>query len=150
VAITASNGLTLTWDGRSDSGAIVTNGRYQVEIQATDGKGGQQTLTEGIFVETPNTDITNGKVYGAPNLIQGGATRTLIKVNANASYTLTAKLYDTAGELVKPGVTGTAGTNSVTVDLTNLGSGLYFVVVDLTDPNGNTAAHQVTQIVIQR
>jgi flagellar hook assembly protein FlgD len=150
VSITSSNGMTLVWDGRSDTGAIVTNGRYQVVIQSNDGKGGQQTLIEGIVVESPNTAITDGKVYGAPNIVKGGVATTDIRVNSTINYTLTARLYDTAGELVRQAATGTAGANSVTVDLANLGSGLYFVVVDLTDPSGNMAGHQVTQIVIQR
>ncbi len=149
VAITAQGGLTLVWDGRSDSGSIVTNGRYQLEVSFVDGKGGNQVVTQGIIVESSNQPL-NGKVVAAPNLIQGGATNTLIKINSTTAYTLTASLYDTAGELVKRPVTGTAGAGSVSVDLTGVASGLYFVRVDLTGAQGGVVAEQFTQIIVQR
>jgi hypothetical protein len=47
-------------------------------------------------------------------------------------------------------VTGAAGSKKVHLDLSGLASGLYFVVVDLTDAQGGIAGHQVTQIVVQR
>ena len=41
VHITSSTGMNLEWDGRSDSGAIVTNGHYDIEVHYVDGKGGE-------------------------------------------------------------------------------------------------------------
>ncbi len=150
VAITSSSGMTLVWDGKSDSGAIVTNGRYQVEIHYVDGKGGEQIITRGLLVQSDNSPISNGNVFAGPNIIKGDLNSTLIQVHADVNYTLTARLYDTAGELVRAAVTGPAGTNKVPMDLTGVASGLYFAVVDLTNSQGGIVGHQVTQIVIQR
>jgi hypothetical protein len=58
-------------------------------------------------------------------------------------------LYNTAGELVKAAVTGQPGSNQVPLDVSGVASGLYFVVVDLTNLQGGFAGHQVTQIVIR-
>ncbi len=150
VAITSSSGMTILWDGKSDSGTIVTNGRYQVEIHFVDGKGGEQIITRGLLVQSDNSPISDGNVFAGPNIIKGGLNSTLIQVHSDSNYTLTARLYDTAGELVKAAVSGPAGTNKVSLDLTGIASGLYFAVVDLTTSQGGIVGHQVTQIVIQR
>ncbi len=51
VQITSDLGAVLgTWDGRSDSGTVVTNGIYYVEVTATDGAGGESVVTKTITV----------------------------------------------------------------------------------------------------
>jgi hypothetical protein len=104
VAITSTNGMTLIWDGKSDSGAIVTNGHYQVEVHYTDGKGGEQIVTRGLVVQSANSPITNGNVFAGPNILKGGVNSTLIQVYSNTNYTLEARLYNTAGELIRQAV----------------------------------------------
>jgi hypothetical protein len=149
VAITSSNGTTILWDGTSDTGAIVTNGHYQVELHYVDGKGGEQVLTRGVVVESGNSPITDGNVFAGPNILKNGVTSTTVQVNSGVPYTLRASLYDVAGEKIGPTVTGATGAKSVNLDVSGLSSGLYFVVVDLINPQGGLAGHQVTQIVIQ-
>jgi hypothetical protein len=150
VAITSTSGLNLIWDGKSDSGAIVTNGHYQVEVRYVDGKGGEQVITKGLVAQSDNSAITDRNVFAGPNIIKGNRDSTLIQVHSTISYTLTARLYDTAGELVRASVTGATGANKVPLNLSGVASGLYFVVVDITNSQGGLAGHQVTQIVIQR
>ena len=149
VSITSSNGMTLVWDGRSDSGAIVTNGRYEMEVHSTDGHGGEQVITRGLVVQAGNQPVTDGNVFAGPNVLKNGETSTLVQVHSSSSYTLTARLYDTAGELIKQAVTGQLGSNQVGLDVNDVASGLYFVVVDLTNAQGGSAGRQVTRIVIQ-
>jgi uncharacterized repeat protein (TIGR01451 family) len=149
VAITSSNGMTLIWDGKSDSGSIVTNGHYQVEVHSVDGTGGEQVITRGVVVRSGNTLITDGNVFAGPNILKEGVTSTLIQVRSSVNYTLTARLYNTAGEVVKQPVTGKTGSNQVTLDVNGMASGLYFVATDLTDSNGGFAGRKVTQIVVQ-
>src|SRR5581483_1760246 len=143
------NGTSVVWDGKSDSGAMVTNGNYQVEVHFVDGNGGEEVVSKGVIVEHGGTPVVDGTVYAQPNVVKG-ATSTLVKINATGSYTLTVHLYDTAGELVKAPVTGQAGSKNVPLDLSGLASGLYFAVVDLTDLNGHFVQKQVTQLVIER
>jgi len=149
VVLNFPNGLTLTWDGKGDNGQIVTNGQYELAIHWTDGNGGEEVITKDISVERGNHPVTDGNVFVAPNIIKGQMSVSA-QVNSATPYTLTAALYDTAGERVKPSRTGMMGSNNVPLDLTGLASGLYFVVVDLTDNAGHFVQKQTTQIVLKR
>jgi flagellar hook assembly protein FlgD len=144
------NGTQVVWDGTSDTGAMVTNGVYQVEVNWTDGKGGQEVVSKGVIVNRGSHPMGDGVVWAGPNVLDGGATSTTIGINTPLAYTLTARLYDLAGELVKPAATGDAGSRSVTVDVTNLASGIYLVAVDITDSNGKFIQKQVTKLLIKK
>jgi len=150
VTLTFPDGLTLTWDGKNDSGQVVTNGDYTVEVNWATGTGADEVISRAVMVENRGFLATNGKVYVQPNILKGGVTSATVVAPSSLVLTVTAGVYDVAGELVKKPVTGQAGTNVVTLDVTGLASGLYFVAVDLTDTNGHLVQKQVTQIVIQR
>ncbi len=101
-------------------------------------------MSKSVIVQRGNSPVTNGNVYAAPNILKG-VTSTTVMVNSGTALTLTVSLYDTAGELVKRPVTGAAGSNQVNLDASGLASGLYLVMVDLTDGNGHfgpKAGHQ--------
>jgi hypothetical protein len=152
VTMTFPSGLVLSWDGKGDNGAIVTNGMYEMEVHWTDGVGGEEVITKGVLVNRGGNPIADGVVFASPNVIKSGATSTTIKINptAGAVYTLTASVYDVAGELVKTPVTGTAGDNKVTLDLSGLASGIYLVPTDLYDPQGRFVQKQITKIMVLR
>lgn len=139
--------MKLIWDGKSDSGAVVTNGHYEVEVKYTDGKGGQEVITKGILVESSNQSLADGKVYAKPNLLTKGVTKTKITVNSGQPYILFVRLYDVAGELLW---TSKPATGSVELDLSGLSSGLYFAVTDLMTAQGGIVNKQVTKIVFQQ
>ena len=144
------NGTSVVWNGTSDSGGIVTNGVYEIEVNWTNGSGGQQVVTKSVIVQQGNSPVTNGKVYASPNILKG-VSSTMVKVNpTTTALTLTVSLYDVAGELVKKPVTGVPGANETNLDVSGLASGLYVVVVNLSDLNGDFIQRQTTQIVIQR
>ncbi len=143
------NGTSVVWDGTGDTGLIVTNGVYLIEVHWTDGKGGEEVVSREVIVQRGNNSITNGNAYAAPNILKG-VSSTTVMVNSGTALTLTVSLYDTAGELVKRPMTGAAGSNQVNLDASGLASGLYLVMVDLTDGNGHLVQKQSTKIVIQR
>ena len=146
------NGTSLVWDGTDDSGAIVGNGVYLVNVNWTDGIGGQQVVSKSVLVQRGNSPATNGTVFAEPNILKD-TTTAKIRVNptsANTNMTLTVSLYDVAGELVKKSVTGQTGMDEVDLDASGLASGLYLVVVDLHDINGKFIQRQTTKIIIQR
>ena len=150
VSIVSANGLTLVWDGRSDSGTMVTNGQYQVEIHATDGKGGEQVVSRAVIVQSSNTALTDGNVVAGPNILEKGATTTNLVVQSTIPLTLTAHVYDVAGELIRSQI-GAPGANRLDqLDLSGLSSGLYFVVVEMTNSQGGSAGKQITKIVIRK
>jgi flagellar hook assembly protein FlgD len=149
VNITTPNGVTLVWDGRGDNGAVVTNGRYEVAVYYTDGKGGQEAITQAVTVESTNTPSGYTEIYAAPNVLKAGVTTTTVKVKTGMSLTVGVKLYDVAGELVKT-LQGQAGADQAALDAGDLASGLYFAIVDLTDAQGRLIGKKTLQIVIQR
>lgn len=142
------NGTNVAWDGRSDSGAMVTNGAYQIEIHWTDGSGGEEVVSKSIIVQRGNNPLADGVVYAAPNVLVG-TTQTTIQIQSAVAYTLTVSLYDIAGELTKPPVVGPLGAKQVPLDAAGLASGLYFAAVDLTDPQGRSIQKQVVPILIK-
>lgn len=149
LTITLPNGTTINWDGTNDNGQLVTDGVYTVEIHWLDGNGGEQVTTHNVSVERGN-GRGSAVAVAAPNILTGNSSGTTVYVNPALDLTLTAAVYDVAGELVKKPVTGPAGSGTAPVDVSGLASGLYFVVVDLVNPNGQIVQRQVTQIVIRK
>ncbi len=143
------NGTSVEWDGTNDNGSIVTNGDYMVAVHWTDGNGGEEVVTRDVTVQRGNSAVANGGVYATPNILKG-VTSTTVRANSTTAMTLTVSLYDIAGELVKRPVTGQAGSNEVNLDASGLSSGLYWVVVDLADANGNFIQQQTTKIILRR
>nr|HVZ81211.1 hypothetical protein [bacterium] len=143
------NGTQVVWDGRSDSGAIVTNGVYQAEVHWVDGQGGEQVVSKSVVVQRGSNPLADGKVYAAPNVLTNGTVQTTIQVQSPVAYTLTVRLYDIAGELTKPAQTGPGGSKYVILDVTGLASGFYYAAVDLVDPQGNLVQKQVIPILIK-
>jgi len=148
VMITTANGVTLVWDGRGDNGEVVTNGRYEIALNYADGKGGEETITQGITVERGNNEA-EGEIYASPNVLKGGVKQTMVRVKSVMSLTVEMKVYDVGGELVKT-VKGQAGANEAELDMTGLASGVYFAMVDLTDTNGRGIQKKTMQIVLQK
>jgi uncharacterized repeat protein (TIGR01451 family) len=148
VSITSPNGLNLVWDGKSDTGAIVTSGHYEIEVHFTDGKGGEETFTRGIVVQGGIGSTVSGVVVASPNVLTNGQTTTTLTVNSTVSYTLTTNLYDVAGELIRKAIPG-PGSNQATLDVSGLSSGIYLAVTELKDANGGLASKQMTKILIQ-
>ena len=69
MTINLGNGETLTWDGKDDQGAIVTNGHYDVEIHYEDGTGGDQVVTRGLLVESTGQTHPNEQIYSWPQVL---------------------------------------------------------------------------------
>jgi len=149
VSITSTTGLNVVWDGKSDTGAIVTNGHYEVEVHFTDGKGGEETFTRGIVVQAGSGSVLNGLVVVSPNVLTGGQTTTTLTVNLLGNYTLSVQLYDLAGELIPSKVLALPGSGQATLDVTGLSSGLYLAVTDVKDANGGLVSRQTNKILIE-
>jgi hypothetical protein len=143
------NGTSLVWNGTSDSGSIVANGHYEIQVQWSNGTGGDEDVSKGILVQRGNSPVANGAVFAKPNILKNGQTMTVVEVNSTMALTLNLHLYNVAGELIK-NVSGQAGAGYTDLNVSGLASGLYFVVVDLTDTNGNFLQRETTQIVIER
>ncbi len=146
VVITLSNGTSIVWDGRSDSGSFVQPGQYYVEVHSVDGNGGTTTLTEKVSVV--GADSVN-LITAQPNILDGtkGITSTTFTANSPASLTLRTYVYTIAGERVAT-LDGQTGQNTVYWNALGLASGLYIAMVEAKDAAGNLAGRQTLKVMI--
>ncbi len=143
-------GVTLVWDGTNDAGSFVTNGQYFVEAHWVNGQaGGDQTVTQVVSVLNSGLGMIRGQVYAQPNLLTGGQTATLLRVDSPTGLTLKADIYALSGERVGEAL-GLPGTNQVSWDAGGLASGFYLAVVELRDSGGGMMGRQTTHFVVRR
>ena len=114
------------------------------------GQGGlDRTITKEVGVINSGRGTVEGHVFAQPNLLAGGQTATLIRVNSPLALTLTARFYSIAGEAVGT-AQGLPGTNQVSWDAAGLASGFYLALVELHDANGGILVRQTTHLVVRR
>ncbi len=148
VQITSDLGTVLgTWDGRSDSGTVVTNGIYYVEITATDGAGGESVITKTVTVLQQGNRWAAGVVTAAPNRADSDHPD-IIFGTGTAGLTLTVRIYDVAGEEVAT-FRGAAGSSQAQWSTGGTASGIYIAVVGLTDANGKWAGQQTLKLLVR-
>jgi len=149
LTITLSNGTTVVWDGRNDSGQIVQNGQYFLEMQSTDGQGGSSTITKQISVYHGGLNLTGTPVVVYPNPDSQRVNGPVLQFVGTPGLTLRINIYTIAGELVQAGITGQPGSGQATWDFSGrvLASGLYLADIEMTDSQGGFQ-RQVTRIVI--
>lgn len=147
--ITLSNGMTVAWDGRNDSGQIVQNGQYFVEMQSTDGQGGSSTVTKQISVDHGGLSLTGAPVVVYPNPDSQRVNGPILQFLGAPGLTLRISIYTVAGELIQDGITGQPGSGQATWNFSGrvLASGLYLADIEMTDSQGGFQ-RQVTQVVI--
>ena len=149
LGILLSNGVTLIWDGRDDSGQVVTGGQYFVEIHATDGKGGETVITHQVAV-LANRGSSNA-VWASPNVTDGSIPVTFY-VNATTPQNFSMDVYTTAGERVKTALTLVPGSvpPQAVWNAGGLASGLYIAVVNARDAaTGNLTVRKTLKVVIR-
>jgi hypothetical protein len=127
----------------------VQNGQYLLEVHTTDGKGGDETVVKQVSVDDRNSSAGAGKVTAWPNVLKGGAASmgTTFHTNSSMNLTLRVSIYTVAGELVRT-VQGDPGTNQASWDATGLASGVYFTVMELSDPKGISLGRQTVKILV--
>jgi uncharacterized repeat protein (TIGR01451 family) len=137
------------WNGRNDSGTIVTNGQYFIEITSNTTNGAEEVVTQEVTVLSNGP--TTGSIYAAPNILNHGQTKLVLKVSpplGAGNWTLSqVRLYDVDGELVAH-FSGSPNTNSASYNVAGLASGLYFAVVSLKDAQGDQLGRQVVKVVL--
>jgi flagellar hook assembly protein FlgD len=141
-----SGAFQATWDGTNEQGALVTNGRYFVEVRWRN-QGEERTIVQGVSVLREAESGGKGQVTARPDRMAAGTVTTLTLGPPQGS-TLTARLYNIAGELVRK-AEGAPGTDRVDLDTTGLASGLYLAVVEVGGPKG-LEERQVVRLMVQR
>jgi flagellar hook assembly protein FlgD len=148
VAVMLSNGVTIMWEGKSDTGIFVQNGQYYIEVHTVDGQGREATVTRQVAVRGENEHSGVGQITARPNILNSeNGYQTVLKSNSSMSLTIKASVYTIAGELVGV-MQGETGTNRVGWDASSLVSGLYLAVVEGIDSEGGLVSRQIVKIVV--
>jgi hypothetical protein len=138
--------VTVSWDGTSDSGTLVTQGTYEIQARWANGQGGVMDITQAVVVL--GGPDNNGTIVAKPNILnsKNGMTTTFT-INSGQNWTVNFKIYTMGGELVKAQALQT-GANWASYDASGLASGLYLVAVTATNPNGGVTQHQILKILV--
>jgi flagellar hook assembly protein FlgD len=145
VTLNLANGVTLSWDGRSDNGNWVSDGQYFVEIHAVNGAVNEaQTFSVGV-----RGAARSGAFYALPNRLDSNQTTTVFKADSNLSLTVQARIYDLAGERVAT-LEGQVGTNQVSWNSAGLASGLYLAELEARDGDGKIWGKQIVKVLVVR
>jgi flagellar hook assembly protein FlgD len=145
----SSTPVSLTWDGKNDAGQVVTSGQYLIEAHWSNGSGGDLVDTKQIAVLGSGSSPAEGKVYADPQVLKDGITTTTIKINSPLQLTLSLRVYDIDGELLRnQQVVAATGSNQATWNASKLASGMYIVVVEMTGTNGQFVDRQTLKVLV--
>jgi flagellar hook assembly protein FlgD len=139
--------LNLSWSGRDDSGRILANGAYLVEVTLESG-GTTSVITETVTVLSSRQPTADGLLL-IPNPVAGPGSVEIRPAAGGARGS--AKVYTVSGELVrKMEFDG----DSVIWDLKDasgapVAAGLYLVVVESLSPDG-VSARSLARLVVVR
>ena len=148
------NGQTLAvWDALDEKGTRVPSGFYHLVLKQRLDDGTTVQRAKDIFVPA---DARNAglQLSAAPNLVHPGET-----VQVSAAFGLTPadgrsslKIYTVSGELVRSlsFTTGQASWDLTNQLGTNVGSGVYLLVLDGVDTNTGAPAKKVIKVVVLR
>jgi len=141
-AVVLSTGVQVVWDGRSDSGAIVANGQYYIEVRSRDGSGGEIVVVKEVAVLGNPTAYEKAVV--APNVLKGDLK--VATVRTQNPLVLKATVYNVAGE--KVAVVRSAGaTGQVSWDAQGAANGLYLLAIELYDSQGRLLGRQTSKLI---
>jgi hypothetical protein len=147
VQITVNAGVSIpSWDGRNDSGTLVTTGTYFVSIVIVN-QGTTSTLTQDVVVLNNGSNQAGGTVVASPDILRGMNQTVKFMIRTDQTLTLDVKIYDIAGERMAE-VLGGSGQDEANWTATGIASGLYFAAVNLTDMAGNNLGRQVVKLAV--
>jgi hypothetical protein len=131
-SVMSGSSVLGTWDGRNNSGDIVNNGQYYIEVNVQDGKSGSSSVDLAVEVlsarDGGKTMVVKPNVLTKANpvgVIDGGV----------LGGTVNAKVYAITGSLVM-NVTGQTGAGTVSLNSATLASGMYILVGEVRDGSG--------------
>jgi len=149
VTVTTDQGTVMgSWDGRSDSGTLVSSGQYFIEIHSEDGVSGTTTITKRVTVLESGPNWVKGSIQARPNELTSANPQAVFYAADSNPLNLQVRLYDMAGERVAQGKPGPLGTNMATWDSTGFASGLYIAVVELYEIDGKFSGRQRLKLLV--
>ena len=151
MTITLGSGRSFTWDGRGDSGSILTSGTYFIEMKSEPENQDREEVVLPITIQGNNANGIAGVVMG-PNPIHLNQT-TLAKffVNSGGSSfdSVTVRIYTIAGELMTTlqNVPGNPALVVWDLSAVKIASGEYLAVIEM-NLNGGVIGRKIVKAVV--
>ncbi len=144
---TSATPVTLTWDGTNNLSTIVSPGSYTVQLHWDNGQSSTTDISRTVLVVPASG--SNGTVMAEPNVLEPGTTltTTFTATGITNAWTVSAKIYTIAGQLVAP-VAGTPGTATAQWTASGMASGIYFAVVEVQNVNGGVIERQTLKLLV--
>ena len=139
--------VTLSWDGTSDSGMIVSNGHYLLTTTWINSLGGTSEITRGLVVSR-SSDSTAG-ITVRPNLVKisQGINQVTFENHSDQNLTLRGQVYTVSGELVTT-FQGDPGAPQVVWNVQGIASGVYMAAMETLNANGGVTHRQILKIIV--
>lgn len=139
--------VTTTWDGKSNSGQVVSPGSYIVQL--VDNDNGRIVVQSKSFVVLGDLSSSSFRLIMGPNPVGPTDHELVFSFSGiQAGQTAHVKLYNVAGELIGQAA-GSVGGNRVVVRVGNWSSGLYVVVAESHD-GPMVVSRQLQNFAVQR
>jgi flagellar hook assembly protein FlgD len=145
-SVMSGNTVLAVWDGRNDSGNIVNNGQYYIEVKVDDGKGDHSKLNLAVAVLSKRSD--GSTIVVRPNLLTPDHPVGTIEGGVLGG-TVHVKVYTITGSLVKT-LNGLSGTGVVQVDSASMASGFYILVGEVRDASGDLKQNFRAKVLVVR
>ncbi len=151
LTVTLGSGRSFVWDGRGDSGNILTSGTYFLEVKSDVQNSAPQETIMALHLLDANAGSLGDVVLG-PNPVDLGKNPTAIFYINNLSTQVTeirAKIYTVAGELTQVLVNAPGNLSQIPWNLGQAGmaSGTYLAVLEM---NGNSGliGRKIVKVVV--
>jgi uncharacterized repeat protein (TIGR01451 family) len=145
-SVMSGSAVLGVWDGRNDSGVIVDNGQYYIELKVQDGKAGNATLDLSVAVMSDRSG--GGTMVVKPNVLTREVPIGTIDGGVLGG-TVDAKVFSLTGSLVG-NLTGVPGAGTVTLDSRPYASGMYIVFGDVRTGDGKLMQTFRTKVLVVR
>jgi flagellar hook assembly protein FlgD len=145
--------VVASWDTTDTRGNIVPNGFYHFIITQSFSDGTQTVMERSLYI-APHSQTAQIQLSALPNIAHSNDTIHLTGVleGSPVNGPGVIKIYDITQQLLK---TLDMSNGQVDWDVTDkagqkLASGLYFIVLDVTDPVTGSEAHKIVKVVVLR
>lgn len=151
MTITMGSGRSFIWDGKGDSGAILTSGTYFLEIKSEPENQEHQETIMPIVIQNNNANGIVGVVMG-PNPIhldQTTQAKFFINPGGSAFDGVNVKIYTIAGELLTSfhNVSGNPALAVWDLSAGGVASGTYLAVVEMHF-NGGIIGRKIVKVIV--
>jgi uncharacterized repeat protein (TIGR01451 family) len=151
MTITLGSGRSFTWDGRGDSGSILTSGTYFIEIKSEPENQDREEVVLPITIQGNNANGITGVVMG-PNPIhldQTTQAKFFVNPGGSAFDSVTVRIYTIAGELMTTlqNVPGNPALVVWDLSAARIASGEYLAVVEM-NLNGGIIGRKIVKAVV--